>query len=357
MTKLVIHAGTHKTGTTSLQKAFATSYDLLSKNGVYYPLNWRFFYKSPPESQSKNAHFGFARALANPTGNAKKSLEKFHNDLCEKAKTHHTILLSAESIYRHVDAMNAPIGTNWSEEERRRLYLQRLKQYFSEFSTSILLFFRRPDMLAESLYGEVIANTNRFPTFPAHLVNSQHFYDYSTKIIQFKEYFSVNLINYEHACATDLLKTAYKYISDEVEPPKLANNFRTSLSKSAVLWLRRTKFEKSGKMSEIERRRRWLFALQRSSAHYFDTPTGASYFGNAFSRQLFYENSVENLRDIDFLAPDSSGFCQAQWNDIQHNESEKAFVDWQEKHIKLLVEREAAKIEPFILTGFEEQNS
>ncbi|MDO6484949.1 hypothetical protein [Shimia thalassica] len=343
MTRLIIHAGTHKTGTTSLQRSMAANTEMMAAKGVYYPVCWEYFYKNRPEEQSVNAHFALARCIAQQKDNQKKNLDKFFTHLNKVGRDFDTVIISAESIYRHFDET---ASGDLPLLERRRLFLARLAEYFSEFDAEIALLFRRPDLFAESLYGEVIANSIRFQTFETTVRNQKQMYNYQLQIDLFSDFFPVSALSFEQACKEGLLSYFFSQLEVPVSLDEPSGNLRTSLKKQAVMWLQRSKMDAES-MPDIERKRRWLFALQDTSAYLFGGTTKFSFWQSSEQRDRFLRNSLSTLKSLDFELPMSEIGESCFWNDELHAKAEAAYKGWVNDNLSWIEARELNNIAPF----------
>ena len=148
--RLVLHAGTHKTGTTSIQRVLADNRDWLRSRGLYYPDGGKIFRERTP-------HHQIAHGLksADPVLH-RASLDYIRQIRCN-ARDGETVIISSEPIYRHIsgraDANNVSDEEYWA---RRRRYLEDVARALHEFDVEVLLFYRRVDDFAVSSYGESV---------------------------------------------------------------------------------------------------------------------------------------------------------------------------------------------------------
>lgn len=142
--KLYLHFGTHKTGTTTIQKFAEAHRDKLLQRGLLYPTYQAVIDEKP------YAHHQFSKAVAEQGARldfkAVKQLASAWYDQALAANA--DVLVSAESMYRMVMS-----GFN-SWEQGREEYLKRLAEVFSNFDVCALIVFRRPDNFVHSLYQE-----------------------------------------------------------------------------------------------------------------------------------------------------------------------------------------------------------
>jgi hypothetical protein len=136
--KLIIHAGTPKTGTTSLQTYLDKKQRKLRKRGVLYPHNLEKL-KNP----SAPKHHWFEKNLV--TTHRRHLLENFKNIISQVNKDTHTIILSSEGIYNYW----------WDFPEQSKVILSELSDLFD---TQVWVWFRDPLGFIESYYKQGIRN-------------------------------------------------------------------------------------------------------------------------------------------------------------------------------------------------------
>lgn len=194
MKHLLLHAGTHKTGTTTIQRALSNSSDILRANGFYYP-------ELEPEFTTKSFnHNKFAHAYADQP-ELEQSADAWSRRIFDQTKDGETVILSGESIYRHVRG-SAEIPA----QERRRIYLNKVAETLSAFRVEVILYFRRRDRYMESVFHERAATGRRNGTFDKFLQEYKHLADYQVQMEAFRAAFgNVRAISYEAATEEGLL--------------------------------------------------------------------------------------------------------------------------------------------------------
>lgn len=135
--KLLIHAGTPKTGTTTLQKAMYVHRDKLLKEGILYP-------DLDIEPGEMKKHQWLVRYLMENDENRLRSMFCELLDMATESRAK-MIVLSTEGIYNH-----------WADYtiEAREL----LKELTKPFDVSVWCVFRNPIDFALSRYGQVVKN-------------------------------------------------------------------------------------------------------------------------------------------------------------------------------------------------------
>ncbi len=133
MKKCFIHIGTHKTGTTSIQSFLYKNSELLKQKGIFYP--------SLVEESIDAGHHTIAAKIA-----ANKSLEVSQN--CAKIR-HFIGAIKTSSC--HSAIVSSEIFSTINPEL--------VKDVFAEFDCQIVCFLRRQDDYLESMYREIIKNS------------------------------------------------------------------------------------------------------------------------------------------------------------------------------------------------------
>lgn len=136
--RLIIHAGTPKTGTTSLQTYLDKKQRKLRGKGILYPHNLEKL-KNPNAPK----HQWFEKNLV--TTNLDSFLENFKNILSQVSNDTHTIILSSEGIYNYW--WDFPLASKDVLSELSKL-----------FEIQLWVWFRDPLAFIESYYKQCIRN-------------------------------------------------------------------------------------------------------------------------------------------------------------------------------------------------------
>ncbi len=216
MTKLWLHAGFHKTGTTAIQEYCAAAHRELRSKGVLYPRFRRRWFRV-----DKSHHFLAHHAAGREdliSSDAVSTLLQQWRDTAEKR--HLTVLLSAEPVCRHVRGSRKQ-GS--SVAERQLDYLSHLSRLLKDFQVQPILVLRRQDDFVRSFYQEAVARgTNR--------TASMSFADFRRKIgterarflpviKRFESVFgTVRLLVYEDLCRQGLMQSFFRALGIEVTP-------------------------------------------------------------------------------------------------------------------------------------------
>lgn len=151
--RFVVHIGTHKTGTSSIQTFCAANRKELLEQGIYYPTN---------KYSSRNFNFLAARIARGDLDEPRAFLA----DAARKAarKGAHTVLLSAESFYAmnsfFFRLYNRPVGNYWASEKHA---VEAFRTCFPRGEMRILCYLRRQDRQVETVYNQCVKHETGFP--------------------------------------------------------------------------------------------------------------------------------------------------------------------------------------------------
>lgn len=175
MSRLIIHIGTHKTATTTLQRHLARNRDALAARGIWYP-NYDLIDKG-----SHYAHLGIVNALSEQHDKfSAEDAERFFAAVTERCGDHAATILSAEPFYRHITyPEDGGIPRNPDRYWRlRRSYIERIRALFGAANPEIVVVFRRQIDYAPSLYQEHIKTTRYIRDFAAFRRQFWYHFDY-----------------------------------------------------------------------------------------------------------------------------------------------------------------------------------
>jgi hypothetical protein len=203
---VVLHIGTHKTGTTAIQRFAAANRAKLRARGLWYPSY---------DEIKLFVHYGHhhvAHAIANENGN-RLSLDdtrRFIDHIVAKKRPGETLLISAEPFYRHVLPAE---GGYWAE---RKAYIERLRSFFPTSDLKVLCIVRRQDTFARSLYQERIKVTKFRQTF-REFIGDRYPFEYYEHLRLFREAFGqVDVLVYEDLAKQGLINAFFSHLGIDV---------------------------------------------------------------------------------------------------------------------------------------------
>lgn len=143
--RVILHIGTHKTGTSALQECLRRNEKTLARRGIHYA-------RIAPY---KNCN-SLVRTVAKSRGPELQAFVRRHIDEALGLGAH-TIVMSAESFFAMTmffHKFNGRHDDYWNIESESVAFLHRA--FPQEVTTRPVVFFRRQDRFLESIYGEVV---------------------------------------------------------------------------------------------------------------------------------------------------------------------------------------------------------
>jgi len=191
--RLFLHIGTHKTGTTSLQRFLTDNRAVLRRQGLLYPD------PAPGGFGQRYAHHQVAHAMAGQAGaGTPEDARRFFDRVRRSLRGRDTAIVSAEALYRHVlpnadsdrrfDAGGGATGDPLA-------YIQRVRECLGDFDVTVLVMLRRQDAFLESLYAEQVMTSSyrkdidRFTTERAWLA------DYDARLTMWASVFGADRLS------------------------------------------------------------------------------------------------------------------------------------------------------------------
>ncbi len=339
--KILIHAGTHKTGTTTIQTLLSLNRERLEASGIWYPPIWEYFPVNP-KGNSAVAQFAFPEAVANFGNQDRERIGDF--TAAVRGRSEGLTLISAESIYRCTAPSLLAVASE-SDYACRARFVDRFAAVLAGFDVEVLLYFRRLDNFAGSLYSENMVRGASTISFQEFLETRTFRFDYRWQIDLISSYFPVKLRNFEKAAASNLVTSFCQDARIGAIMPQSEAKMRGSVPNAAALWMRRAKIENV--LMAKQRRRRWHFALLKENANLFDASQKTSFWTSREERDAFIDRYQSGVTEIEFPPTDPDVAPRCEWTERQHREAERAFGRWEEVNRSVLLARESDHIAPF----------
>ncbi len=184
MSRIILHIGTHKTATTSIQKFLASNRDELKKRGIFYP-DYSLVKRAP-----HYAHLGMVNALSGRHPKYSQPMaERFFKRVVERSKDYDTTIISGEPFYRHIDVdpsdnKKHPAETYWP---LREAYIKKIRRIFGD--VEVVVVFRRQTEYAQSLYQEHIKATTYSRNFQRFLDDFWFHFAFNDQALRWKAEF------------------------------------------------------------------------------------------------------------------------------------------------------------------------
>ena len=188
MARCLIHVGTHKTGTTTLQAILKSCREELRASDIFYPL-----------TNDERCHNSLAHLLASCSDQELDSIRiKFRELFNQQNSGFARLLLSAEEFSTRICLAKPWAGLQENFIEKRRFYLSRLKSLLIDFdSIDFYLSFRDHEEYAHSLYATKIISGQVSCSFEEFVENCSPIFNYRIQALLFEEIGTLHMIRYE----------------------------------------------------------------------------------------------------------------------------------------------------------------
>jgi hypothetical protein len=160
MGRLILHIGTHKTGTTSIQRGLSRNRERLKEAGIWYP-GYDLI-----GTKSHYAHLGIVNAFSGSHNDlTRDDAINFFAEVSARVNDFDATILSAEPFFRHIglgmDGQPQRIpGVAENYWPKRNAYIQDVKDHFAVDEIEIALVVRRQVDYGQSLYQEHIKTSS-----------------------------------------------------------------------------------------------------------------------------------------------------------------------------------------------------
>lgn len=196
--KLYLHIGSHKTGTTTIQRFLSKNIDALKNQKVWYPR----YSELINTNIDHYAHLDLAKALG---GVSNSRLGKNEAELCIKSirlnnSSYDKAIISAEPFYR------LPVlKTNedyWIARENFIRYLRKLFDLFEEVEVVVVL--RRQDSFLVSMYAENITANRYSKDILTYYKDNDFLFDYKRQCELWNKYFPLKVLIFEDLVSSSM---------------------------------------------------------------------------------------------------------------------------------------------------------
>lgn len=220
--RLLLHIGTHRTGTTTIQRFASKHRTALKERRLWYP---------GYEIVGANDHYAHLDLAHGVAGLSDRRLDfdgarRFFDAVRQHAGEDDTVLISSEPFYRHTYPETAESSPEyWQARER---YVRRTLEVAGDLDIEIVLVLRRQDAFAQSMYNEHIKATRYGGTFEQFIEEKRALFEYHSQIRTWQRHFSqLRVLVFEDLVATgDLVAAffdAFGISTDGLEPVALKN--------------------------------------------------------------------------------------------------------------------------------------
>jgi len=203
-----LHIGTHKTGTTAIQRHLRRHRENLKHQGIWYPTEAELL----PGGGDGIPHRNIVRSLDNTRGAkpySRNDLEAMVSTMLSQSRHYDHTILSSEAFWR-VGFAAAP--DPYTTEElwlRKQSNVAKIRQLFGDADVRITAVLRERSAFIQSYYSEFILATLYTKNIKAFLRNYNYLWDYGRQLQAWANLFPVEAHSYEQLSQHNQLPLAF----------------------------------------------------------------------------------------------------------------------------------------------------
>lgn len=195
-----LHIGTHKTGTTAIQRQLRRNRDGLKSRGIWYPSEAELL---PGGQAGITPHRKIAISLDNTKGKKPYSYDALRviaKAILKGAQQYEHTILSSEAFWRIGFAARPE---HYSVDElwlRKASNVAKVRRLFGDADVRIIAVLRERSAYIQSGYSEFLLATLYTKDIASYLNSYTHSWDYSKQLQTWGELFPVQAHSYEELC-------------------------------------------------------------------------------------------------------------------------------------------------------------
>lgn len=197
---IFLHIGTHKTGTTAIQRHLGRNADFYATQGLWYPREAELL----SGGRTTPNHLNIARSL--DCSNKQKhynetQLEEMAQAIVSKSQNYSHTIISAEAFWRigfgSTEADKNP-NQRW---ERKAKSINHIRRLFGDKSDlEVVCVIRERSSYLQRHYSELILATLYCKSIQKYLKSFHHLGDYQRQLTSWQQHFPVRALSYESLC-------------------------------------------------------------------------------------------------------------------------------------------------------------
>ncbi len=331
--RMLLHIGALKTGTTATQLVMHGDRARLWEHGVLYPSPTAFF-----GPQNHEGHNGLLAPLKAPRSAKSVNLDAFRRYLLGLADGADLTVLSSEGLYGAIEGHHGLVSPEVSSRsywQRRRAFVKELAAVTAGFDVTVVVWLRRADTFADSLYRQAVkfnlpssgdpasAPSRHYAgTFSEFRTALAPFWEYDRQIALLEEAFGdVTVHRFEDG---GVVETMYEHLG--IAPPDAARGHRANASADGrvALWL-------SGNDAGTLRQRE-EFGWSAEAVAALKEGSGGSLWESDDERAVFLAELPSARFGADFFPEPEPLVSSARLTDGDAARLTAAFDLWRESH-------------------------
>jgi hypothetical protein len=217
---IFLHIGTHKTGTTAIQRHLGRNAEFYASQGLWYPREAELL----SGGRDAPTHLNIARSLdctTKPKPYSESQLQEMADALVTKAKGYKHTIVSAEAFWR------IGFGRIDQDEDRELMWqrkaenVKRIRELFGNSTdVHVACVIRERATYLQSSYSEYILATFYRKSIQKFLRTFRYVADYQKQLNAWQQHFPVRTLSYERLCKQqDITLQFIHNLAGQIAPP------------------------------------------------------------------------------------------------------------------------------------------
>ena len=228
---IFLHIGTHKTGTTAIQRHLGRNAEFYASQGLWYPREAELL----SGGRDAPTHLNIARSLdctTKPKPYSESQLQEMADALVTKARDYKHTIVSAEAFWR------IGFGRIDRDEDRELMWqrkaenVKRIRELFGNSADiQVVCVIRERATYLQSSYSEFVLATFYRKSIRKFLRSFRYVADYQKQLDAWQQHFPVRTLSYENLCnQQDITLRFLHSLAGPIAPPLDADEQKTQFN-------------------------------------------------------------------------------------------------------------------------------
>jgi hypothetical protein len=319
--RLILHAGTHKTATKTLQYCIFANRTALEDAGIAYPV-----LPAPPNEWQMRSNNWLAHAFTGAYSITPNEAIVTVEHATHRVGDSGIAFVSAEDLSACCLGMRLWQGLDRPDfRDLQRNFLAEIARAFKHFDIIPVLVFRRADEFAQSLYQSMVVGNHFTGPFESFLTYAAPLFDYEAQRLMFATVFGrVESLSFHGPNLIDRLLAA----AGIDFMPEQAPSVNVSTDARLTYWLNWRATARKPTVAEVNRRRKFL--KSDTARCFFPDFSEASFWRSEIERAAFHNRCTQGFSEFEFPPPRRAIGPDARVHDETLQRISECYAAWKQ---------------------------